>query len=201
MAQELTDRQREVFDFVCDAIRSEGRPPTVREIADYFEFRSPKAASDHLAALERKGYITRQSGKARNIEVREELSPQGIPVVGKIEAGKPITALENLEGSLNPISLFSISPKTVAVKMTGDSLEAAGIMDGDYVVVEYGERIEDDTIAAVQTAEGPLVRRVSFEGNKVKLAGEGKKAEETMVDRSDEDFHLMGPIKGVVRRL
>ena len=200
MVQELTDRQREVFDFVCDAIRSEGRPPTVREIADNFEFRSPKAASDHLAALERKDYITRKSGKARNIEVREELSPQGIPLVGRIEAGKPITALENLEGSLNPITLFNIGPRTVAVRMDGDSLEGAGIMDGDYVVVEHGEPVENDTVAAVQTAQGPMVRRVFFEGNKVKLTGEHGKSEET-VDRSSKDFQLIGPIKGVVRAL
>ncbi len=79
MAKGLTDRQREIFEFICEIMRAENRPPTVREVADRFGFRSPKAATDHLDALERKGYIRRRNRKARNIEIREELSPQGIP--------------------------------------------------------------------------------------------------------------------------
>ena len=81
MATELTDRQREVFDFICEAIREESRPPTVREISEHFGFRSPKAASDHLSALERKDYIVRKNSSARNIKVRREFSPLGMPLV------------------------------------------------------------------------------------------------------------------------
>jgi repressor LexA len=106
MAKGLTKRQREIFEFICETMREETRPPTVREIAQHFGFRSPKAATDHLDALERKGYIRRRNRKARNIEIREELSPQGIPLVGRIAAGSPVLAVENLETSLSPATLF-----------------------------------------------------------------------------------------------
>ena len=153
MAKGLTQRQEQVFLFVCDVMREENRPPTVREIAEHFGFRSPKAATDHLDALERKGYIHRRNRKARNIEIREELSPQGIPVIGKIAAGSPTLAVENLEGSLSTTSLFEVHDKTFALQVEGESMTGVGILPGDYVIVDGNGRVKDGAIAAVRLGD------------------------------------------------
>ena len=196
MAREPTDRQRAVFDFVCQAIRREGRPPTVREIADHFGFGSPKAASDHLAALERKGYISRRRGTSRNIDVAEKLDPRGIPVVQKIDPDVPVLRLGDVDSSLNVTTLFEVDQKTIALQVKDTSMEAAGIREGDYVIVQAGEQIKDGSIGAVQVEGEPLVRRVSFEANMVKWADQA-----SPVSRDAEGFQIVGPVKGVVRRL
>ena len=84
MAYKLTDRQEQVFEFIRQVMRGEHRPPTVREIAQHFGFRSPKAVTDHLNALERKGFIRRRERKSRNIEIPPQYAPEGVPVLGRI---------------------------------------------------------------------------------------------------------------------
>jgi len=200
MTKGLTDRQKEVFDFICDTMRKEVRPPTVREIADHFGFRSPKAASDHLAALERKGYIARNTRKARNITVCEELSPQGIPVIQKIEPDKPLQTPQNCEGSLNVTNLFEVSQNTFAFLVKGDCMENLGIFDGDYVVVEYGANVEEGEVAGVQLDGENHIQRIHYKGNEIELLSEDGKTKSTVVDRNSPDFQMLGPVKGVIRK-
>ncbi|MFO8006828.1 MAG: transcriptional repressor LexA [Candidatus Brocadiia bacterium] len=201
MAKGLTDRQREVFDFICSVMREETRPPTVREIADHFGFRSPKAATDHLDALERKGYIRRRNRKARNIEIREELSPQGIPLVGRIAAGAPILAVENLEGSLSTNDLFGVDEQTFALQVEGESMVGAGILPGDYVVVDSGARVRTGAIAAVRLGDEATVKRVYVNKDQVRLVAENPDYEDIVVDRNAEEFAIYGPVVGVMRRV
>lgn len=201
MAKELTERQRQVFHFICEAIRDEGRPPTVREIAVHFSFKSPKAAADHLEALERKGYISRKRRQARNIEVRKELSPQGIPIVGHIAAGLPILAVENLKGSLSFQSLFGADESTFALQVEGESMSGAGILDGDFVVVAGGEAVQNGAIAAVLLGDEATVKRVFFEGGVVRLVAENPDFEDILVEGDAADVRICGPVKGVVRAL
>jgi repressor LexA len=201
MAKGLTDRQREVFEFICDVMRSENRPPTVREIAQHFGFRSPKAATDHLDALERKGYIRRRNRKARNIEVREELSPQGIPLVGRIAAGSPILAVENLEGSLSPTTLFDADERTFALQVEGESMTGAGILPGDYVIVDADGQVRNGAIAAVRIGDDATVKRVYINKRQARLKSENPDYEDIVVDRNSADFSIYGPVVGVMRRL
>ncbi|MGD2174369.1 MAG: transcriptional repressor LexA [Candidatus Brocadiaceae bacterium] len=201
MAKGLTKRQREVFDFICDVMREETRPPTVREIADHFGFRSPKAATDHLDALERKGYIRRRNRKARNIEVREELNPQGIPLVGRIAAGSPILAVENLEGSLSTNDLFDVDKESFALQVEGESMTGAGILPGDYVVVDSGVEVRNGGIAAVRLGDEATVKRLFINKNQVRLKAENPEYEDLIVDRNSGEFAIYGPVVGVVRRL
>jgi len=201
MARGLTERQKEVFDFICASIRRTSCPPTVREIADHFRFRSPKAASDHLAALERKGYIVRTTGKARNISVRKELSPQGIPLVGRMAAGPRLLALENLQGSLSTAALFEADENTFALQMKGDSMKDAGILEGDYLIVASGQAVRDGSIAAVQIAEEATVRRVFFEDALVRLVCENPDFEDIALGKQAAGFRIIGPVKGVIRKL
>ncbi len=201
MAKGLTKRQRQVFEFICNVIREESRPPTVREVADHFGFRSPKAATDHLDALERKSYIIRRNRKARNIEVREELSPQGIPLVGRIAAGSPILAVENLEGSLSTNGLFNVDERTFALQVEGESMIGAGILPGDYVIVDSGAGVGKGAIAAVAIGDEATVKRVFISKNQVRLKAENPDYEDIVLDKNSPDFAVYGPVVGVMRRL
>lgn len=201
MAKGLTNRQREIFDFICDTMRAEHRPPTVREIAQHFGFQSPKAATDHLDALERKGYIRRRNRKARNIEIREELSPQGIPLVGRIAAGSPILAVENLEGSLSTTGLFNANENTFALQVEGESMIGAGILPGDYVVVDSKGRVRNGAITAVRIGDEATVKRVYINKGQVRLKAENPDYEDIVVDKNSPDFAIYGPVIGVMRRL
>ena len=201
MAKGLTARQREVFDFICDTMRQENRPPTVREIAQFFGFRSPKAATDHLDALERKGFISRPTRKARNIEIREELDPMGIPILGRIAAGSPILAVENLEGSLSTASFYSASDKTLALQVEGESMTGAGILPGDYVIVNSGAAVRNGQIAACQIGDEATVKRVDIQKSKVVLHPENPDYADIIVDKKSDEFAFIGPVIGVMRRV
>ena len=200
MAKGLTRRQREIFEFIRATFREENRPPTVREIARHFGFRSPKAATDHLAALEKKGFIRRRDRRARNIEVREELSPLGIPILGRIAAGEPVLAVENIEGSLSTTSLFAPGENTFALQVEGDSMTGAGILSGDYVIVESGGRVYNGSIAAVRIGDEATVKRVYFEKGRVRLKAENPKYEDIVVDKKSPEFAIYGPVIGLMRR-
>jgi len=201
MTRALTDRQREIFDFICEVMRADNRPPTVREVADRFGFRSPKAATDHLDALERKGYIRRRSRKARNIEIREELSPQGIPIVGRIAAGSPILAVENLEGSLSTTGLFRPDEGTFTLQVEGESMIGAGILSGDYVIVDSKERVQNGAIAAVGIGDEATVKRVFISRGQMRLKSENPEYDDIAVDKNSPEVVVYGPVIGVVRKL
>ncbi len=201
MARGLTDRQREIFDYICDVMRADSRPPTVREIAEHFGFRSPKAATDHLDALERKGYIRRRDRKARNIEIREELSPQGIPLVGHIAAGTPILAVENLEGSLSTTEMFGADEHTFALEVEGESMIGAGILPGDFVIVDGNGRANKGDIAAVRIGDEATVKRLFPERSQVRLHAENPAFKDILVDKNSPEFAIYGPVVGVMRRL
>lgn len=201
MAKGLTERQREIFEFICDTMREQNRPPTVREIAQHFDFQSPKAATDHLDALERKGYIRRRNRKARNIEIREELSPQGIPLVGKIAAGSPILAVENLEGSLSTTHLFKAHEKTFALEVEGESMTGAGILPGDFVIVDGKGRARNGQIGAVRIGDEATVKRIFLTKGQVRLKSENPKFQDIVVDKNSPEFTIYGPVVGVMRKL
>ncbi len=201
MAKGLTKRQREIFEFICETMREETRPPTVREIAQHFGFRSPKAATDHLDALERKGYIRRRNRKARNIEIREELSPQGIPLVGRIAAGSPVLAVENLETSLSPATLFDADERTFALEVEGESMSGVGILPGDYVIVDGNAEVRNGAIAAVRIGDEATVKRLYLSKRQARLKSENPQYEDIVVDPDSEEFDVFGPVVGVMRRL
>ena len=201
MAKGLTERQREIFEFICQTMRDENRPPTVREIARQFKFRSPKAATDHLDALERKGYIRRRNRKARNIEIREELSPQGIPIVGRIAAGAPVLAIENLEGSLSTTGLFDVNEHTFALEVEGESMVGAGILPGDYVIIKGNGSVPNGAVAAVRIGDEATVKRVFIGQGQVRLKAENPDFEDIVLDRNSPEFALYGPVVGVMRKL
>jgi repressor LexA len=196
--QDLTVKQRRVYDYIRSRIEGERCPPTVREIADHFNIKSPKGASDHLAMLERKGWITRSPGLSRGIQLTTE--EQGIPIVGKAAAGHPILAQENILGHLSFAQLFGLQDR-FSVQISGDSMVNAGIHDQDYVIVQRGSDFRDGDIVLAMIEGESTVKRIFRESKKrYRLEPESDRHLPIYVDDNQPDFQVLGQIVGVVRR-
>jgi repressor LexA len=147
MKIELTEKQRQVLDFIVERISEQGMPPTLREIGGRFGMQSIRSVQTHLGALEKKGYIRRLAGKSRGIElVREKVRRPGIPIVGHIAAGHPIPAVEDIQGTLDLDVLFGRDERPFALRVRGDSMVEAGIFAGDLVIVQPRQTAEPGEI-------------------------------------------------------
>src|SRR5687767_14885356 len=149
MLPTLTDRQKAIYDFLLKTIREKGFAPSIHEIGRRFKIASTNGVSDHLKALEKKGYIRRVGRRAIEVlnalgrptlsEVRE------IPILGRVPAGRPLMVEENIEGFL-AIGGDIARGNVFALKVKGDSMIEAGILDGDYVIVRSQESAEEGAI-------------------------------------------------------
>ena len=193
----LTIRQREILDFIEIYSDEHARPPAVREIARHFRMASPKAVTDHLGALERKGHLRRHAGIARGIELTRRSG--GIPIVGRVAAGQPITALENLEGSLDVGGVFG-KGECFAVRVAGESMKDAGIHDGDFVIVRKDARVEEHQIAVAYIDGSATVKRFHKTASGYRLDPENQAFQPIHVDETTPDFRLAGRVVGVIRK-
>ena len=208
--KELTERQRQVLDFIRSFGERHGVPPTVREIGERFRF-TARAAFDHLRALERKGMLERRvTGKraSRTLVLPEQKGarrgePSGIPVMGRIAAGTPITAVENQEDTLplRPDWLPTGGSDVFALRVQGDSMIDAHIMSGDLVVVRKQETAgSGDIVAALLDGEA-TVKRFAREGGTVVLRPEHPTMKPIVVEPGRGDFRILGKVVGVVRQM
>lgn len=198
--EKLTRRQREILDFLVSMVREKGRFPSYREIGRRFRLRSPATVSQHLGALARKGYLLREGARwLVSPEVREDL---GIPVVGRVAAGSPITAVEHLEGRL---SLERHYPHDThfAVRVKGDSMVGAGIREGDYVVVREQATAENgETVVAYLGEDQEVTVKVFYRRNRrFELEPRNPDHETLVVLRKDPWFRIGGRVVGLVRVL
>ncbi len=191
---ELTQKQRQIFDFIVDSLRNDGSIPTVREIASAFGFSSTNAVNTHLEALSKKGYINRRPGAARNIEIAPDylLPERGVPIVGRVAAGSPIDAMENLEGYLDLDSIYEPGAH-FALRIAGDSMIEAGIWDGDYVIVRSGE-----IGVAVIDGQATVKRFRWLDDGGLMLVPENEKYQPITVD-PEVDFAIGGKVVGMHR--
>mgnify|MGYP003429402279 CR=1 FL=1 len=154
---DLTPRQRQVLQFIQDALVEHGMPPTRAEIAEALGFKSANAAEEHLRALQRKGVIELRPGASRGIQLRDSLREQmGLPLIGRVAAGRPILAEENIEAryQIDP-QLFQPRPHYL-LKVRGMSMRNAGILDGDLVAVHRTPEVRNRQIV-VARLENDLV--------------------------------------------
>ncbi len=194
--RKITERQKEVFNFIYQYTKSENRPPTIMEIKGNFGFASNQGVLDHLTALEKKGYIRRQK-KSRGIVV---LKTNGIfPILGHVAAGNPIDAEEFHEGNLKLEELFD-SDNSYVIKVKGDSMKNAGIFDGDYVIVRYQKQVEHGEIAIAVIDSEATVKRVMYVGDKIVLQPENEAFAPITID-SDQESIICGKVIGVVRQI
>jgi len=206
----MTSRQRQVLEFMRGFTDRHGVPPAVREIAERFGF-TARAAFDHLKALERKGMLERRvtsKRASRTLVVPERRSgARGaraeIPVLGRIAAGAPIFAVENREDSipLRPEWLSAQGADVFALRVRGESMIGAHIVDGDLVLVRRQDTAQPNDIVAALVDGEATVKRFARDGHAVVLRPEHPTMEPIVVDGSRGDFRILGKVIGVLRNM
>jgi len=207
---DLTERQEQILNFILKNIESVGFPPSIPEIQKKFSFKSPNAVQDHLAALERKGYISRHPYKSRGItpltgiKTKQESGNSNIaevPIVGRIAAGLPILAQENLEGTLAVDKSIIKNPQDVfALRVKGDSMINAGILDGDIVLVHQQPGANQGEIVVALVDDEATVKRFYKENDKIRLQPENENMPPIIVDPKDKNIQILGKVEGVIRK-
>lgn len=203
MVAELTKKQREVLDFLRKYVLKNRFAPSAREIAEQFAI-AEKNAFYYLDVLERKGHIRRRRKMPRVLEFTGEGAfsfPVPVPVVGRVQAGKPVTAVENLDGELFLDRSLAGGSEVFLLRVRGDSMAGAHIVDGDLVMVRPQKTAESGEIVVALFGDEATVKRVYFEPGKVILRPENPACEEIVVESSSHDFTLVGKVVGVFRRL
>jgi repressor LexA len=214
MKNKLTGRQEEILIFIQQFTAENGYPPTLREIGKHFQISSTFGVKRHLEALVKKGHINIESNASRGISMikknQDEFSETSfnedsmflkIPVVGRVAAGLPITAIENMEGSLvvDPTFLKK-AEDAFALRIRGDSMINAGINDGDLVIVSPNEEARNGDIIVAMLNDEATVKRFELIDKKIKLIAENS-AYSPIEIKSEDNFNLVGKVKGVVRWL
>jgi repressor LexA len=214
MKNKLTDRQEEILIFIQQFTAENGYPPTLREIGKNFQISSTFGVKRHLEALVKKGHINIESNASRGIsmirKVQDELTESSfndesvfikIPVLGRVAAGLPITAIENMEGSLVVDPMFlKKAEDAFALRIRGDSMINAGINDGDLVIVSPNEQSKNGDIIVAMLNDEATVKRFELKEKKIKLIAENN-AYLPIEIKSEDDFKIVGKVKGVVRWL
>jgi len=208
MKNELTDRQREILDFIQEYLGIKGFPPTFREIAKHFNMASTFGVKRHIDALVKKGFLSNESKTSRTLSILNDglnKSKQvfdnliDVPIVGRVAAGQPILAEENIEGNLL-LDAAMIKTKTACfgLKVRGDSMINAGIFEGDLVIVSPQQNaVNGDIIVALLHDEATMKRFIVNE-NIIYLKPENERYQPIEVNQR-EDFSIIGKVIGVFR--
>jgi len=219
---ELTARQEEIFNFIRVFIKERGYPPSVREIGERFHI-YPRAAFDHLKALEKKGYLKRRGSMSRGLEVlvfqgsepdgsyqkgglygehvrREKKLPiREIPILGRVTAGKPILAVEHVEGTV-PFPADWVKGKEVfLLKVKGDSMSPY-ILPDDYVVVRSQPSAENGDVVVTLVGEEATVKRFFKKGRMIELRPDNERWETIPIEEGSREIQILGRVIGVFRK-
>ncbi len=198
---DLTPRQSQVLHLIRQALVDTGMPPTRAEIAAQLGFRSANAAEEHLRALARKGCLELVPGSSRGIRLKDTLREQlGLPLVGRVAAGRPILAEEHIVDRLNvDPGLFQPRPHYL-LKVVGMSMKDAGILDGDLVAVHRTSEVRNRQIIVARLENEVTVKRYRQQGSIVWLLPENPDFEPIRVDMHKEPLLIEGVVVGVLRR-
>jgi len=200
---ELTDRQRQILEFIERLITEKGHAPTIREIGGRFGISSTNGVRTHLSALVRKGYLKKSDYISRGLELTRRLAAgvSRIPMVGLVPAGQPIDAVENVEGEIVLDISFLPRGDSFSLRVSGDSMIGAGIRDRDVVIVRKQSVAQSgDIVVAVVNGEA-TVKRYFSEGRQVRLQPENPTFEPLLVTRKSGDFRIAGKVVGLLRKL
>jgi len=199
----LTDRQRLVLTFVEDFCRRQGYPPTVREVAAHLGVQ-PRAAADHLAALKRKGYLHREPGRSRGLSLVSRLEDQvvEVPILGRIAAGQPLLATEQVEDTLTLPRAWVQGEEVFLLRVSGESM-APLLLPGDLVMVRVQPRVGKGEIAVILVDEEATVKRVFEEAGGLVLRGDNPEFAPLRFppEEAAEMVQILGKVVGVYRSL
>ena len=197
----ISDKQAQILEYIKDQIMEKGYPPAVREICEAVHLKSTSSVHSHLATLEKRGYIRRDPTKPRAIEICDDnfqmlrTETASLPVVGRVAAGEPILAEQNIE-SYFPVPAESVPRgESFVLKVHGTSMINAGIMDGDYIFVNSCRNAENGEIIVALIDDSATVKRFYKEDGHIRLQPENDEMEPIVV----EDCQILGKVFGVYR--
>ncbi len=199
---DLTKRQKEIFDFIRRYASKYGYPPTVREIGKAVGLHSSSTVHAHLANLEKSGLLRRDPSKPRAIELlvdkaKKAIRAPGLPLVGQVAAGQPVLAEENIEEYLDVPDLIGGEDGDYVLRVRGDSMKNAGILEDDYVVVRPSDDADDGEIVVALIGEEATVKRYFRESDHVRLQPEN----DAMEPIRTTEAKLLGTVVGVFRKV
>jgi repressor LexA len=204
MAAELTRRQQQVLDYINACIQDRGYPPTMREIGEHMGISSTNGVNDHLKALERKGYLVRDDMKSRALRpVAGSGQWLEVPVVGRVAAGMPVLAVENIEDTVK-VDRFFVGPsrEVFALRVSGESMIEDGIFDGDYIFVRKQVAADKGEIVVAMIDGEATVKRYYPEGDRIRFQPANETMEPIYVRSSDfRSVDLLGVVIGVFRKM
>jgi repressor LexA len=204
MPDSLTERQQQALNAIEEIILHQGRPPTIRELGHSLNITSTNGVRYLLDVLVRKGYIRRQSRTSRGIELLRRPRPENlrpVPLVGRVAAGEPILAEENIEDVFFVDSAFLTSGDLFALRVRGESMKGAGIFDGDVVFARKQPRAMPGDIVVAVIGDEATVKRFYPENGRVRLEAANPDYGPIIVDRAVPGFHLAGKVVGLLRKM
>ena len=205
LEEDLTTRQKKVLNFLKDYIRKQGFPPTLREIASHFGLKGPKAPQKSLSILERKGYIRKLPGGSRAIEVLGSLQALNqtisLPIVGRVRAGEPILALENIEGYINFDRSMVSSEDVFLLRVQGESMIEAHIQDGDFALVKPQKDAENGEIVVALIEDEATIKRIFKKRDLLRLEPANPQMEPIVVRKGEKKVAIVGKVIGIFRKL
>jgi repressor LexA len=212
----LTDRQREILDFITQSIEERGYPPTLREIGLHFGIKSTNGVNDHLRALEKKGYLQREDLKSRalrpvgaggeSLTARSESRSADlveVPVIGRVAAGLPLLAVENVQDTVQVDRFFIGQTREVfALRVKGESMIEDGIFDGDYIFVRKQLQASRGDIVVAMIGDEATVKRYYPEGDTIRFQPANSAMQPILVKKRDfKSVNLVGVVIGVYRKM
>lgn len=200
MADHNKDKQTEIYEFLKHYTEAKGYPPSVREICEAVALKSTSTVHGHLKRLEKKGFIKRDPTKPRALEIAELSAPRkemiNIPIVGKVTAGLPILATENIEDTFPiPIEYIKHNRELFILKVTGSSMIDAGIQDGDLAIIEQNPVAKNGDIVVALIENEATIKRFYKEKDHIRLQPENKSMDPIIVD----DCTILGKLVGLFR--
>lgn len=197
----ISDKQAQILEYIKDQIMEKGYPPAVREICEAVHLKSTSSVHSHLATLEKRGYIRRDPTKPRAIEICDDnfqmlrTETASLPVVGRVAAGEPILAEQNIESYFPVPAEYVPRGESFVLKVHGTSMINAGIMDGDYIFVNSCRNAENGEIIVALIDDSATVKRFYKEDGRIRLQPENDEMEPIIV----EDCQILGKVFGVYR--
>ena len=207
--KKLTPRQREVLEYISRMIKKSGIPPTIREIGKNFGISSTNGVRAILSSLVKKGYIKRKPLVSRGIELVKEVksslvsddSSISVPILGRIAAGLPVLAVENIEGSITLDKNFFTGERIFSLRVEGESMKGAGIFDGDYVVARHQPSADKGDIVVAIIGDEATVKKYYPENGRVRLEPANPEFRSIIVERKAPGFLIAGKVIGLLRKM